>query len=74
MIPRSQIAHYLCTSWTTTSVPNDEFLARRLDLSILNNDKHIMRIAYIIDIHACISNGLTVGPTGIQTHLRVISH
>ena len=39
----------------------------------LNNDKNIMRIAYIIDIHACISNGLTVGLTSIQTHLRVIS-
>ena len=28
MITRSQIAHYLCTCWTTTYAPDEEFLAR----------------------------------------------
>ena len=34
MITRSQIAYYLCTSWTTTSAPEQEFLARGMHLRV----------------------------------------
>ena len=83
MITRSQIAHYLCTCWTTTYAPDGEFLSLGMHLRVLRWDgervgkniyhENIIHIAYIIDIHVCIPNGLTVGLTGIQTHLRVIS-
>ena len=84
MNTRSKIANYLCTSCTTTSAPEKVLLARGMHLRVLRWDgervggimhhENIIHIAYIIDIHVCIPNGLTVGLTGIQTHLRVISH
>ena len=58
-------------------------LAREMHLRVLRwdgergrgftNNYHVTHNAYIIDINACIPNGPTVGLTGIQTHLRVIS-
>ena len=35
MITRSQIARYLCTCWTNTYAPDEEFLAREMHLRFI---------------------------------------
>ena len=58
-------------------------LAREMHLRVLRwdgergkglaNNYHVIHDAYMMLIHACIRNGIAVGPKGIETHLRVIS-